>query len=509
MRGPWPDSPGRSRIISTLLAAARTVPAGRVALDDGQQQIAYGELEAVVADEGGWLEASGGERFATLADNGVGWALTDLALHARNAFHVPLPGYFTPAQLLHVLDDAGVDTVLTDDLSRLRPLLSGWRTAGMSGRSGFAMFRRQVDPAGRSRVPPGTCKVTYTSGSTAAPQGVCLSAPQLERVAASLAGATSGLGIERHLCLLPLATLLENVAGIYAPLLVGATALLPPSSVTGMSYAGPDVARMLQAVSKSRPGSLVLVPELLQLIVTAAERGWVVPPDLRFVAVGGASVSASLLHRAETAGLPVFEGYGLSECASVVCLNTPAAHRPGSVGRPLPHAQVRVGPDGEIRVSGVTMLGRLGDEPRSPDTEYATGDLGEIDADGFVYVRGRARNVFITSFGRNVSPEWVEREIAQQPGIRHVMVCGEARPYAVALVSAHRPGVDDAAIERAIATANATLPEYAQVRRWLRVSEPFTFEDGLLTSNGRLRRSEIAGRYRSLLDSLYREAPVS
>src|SRR5690606_12402964 len=147
-------------------------------------------------------------------------------------------------------------------------------------------------------------------------------------------------------------TLLENIAGIHAPLLAGATCLLPPADVTGISYAGPDVSRRLACISSSRPDSIVLVPELLRLLVGAAERSWKVPDSLRFVAVGGAAVSVDLLARAESLGLPVFEGYGLSECASVVCLNTPDARRRGSVGRPLPHARVRVADDGQIMVSG-------------------------------------------------------------------------------------------------------------------------------------------------------------
>jgi long-chain acyl-CoA synthetase len=121
-----------------------------------------------------------------------------------------------------------------------------------------------------------------------------------------------------------------------------------------------------------------------------------------------------------------------------------------------------------------------------------------------VYVRGRMRNVFISSLGRNVAPEWVEREIALQGGVRHVMVHGEARPYAVAIVSPANAEVDDATLARGIAAANATLPDYAQVRRWLRAPEPFSFDNGLLTSNGRLRRGEIRARYATLLDALYR-----
>jgi len=489
-----------------LTASARGRAARvHVALDDGREALGLPELMARVEEEGEWFAAHG-DRFALVADNGTGWAVADLALQARALPCVPLPGFFTTAQILHALDDAGVDCVVTDDPCRMRAMLAGWHTSGVSGRSGLALLRRRLDSSARPALPAGTVKVTYTSGSTGQPKGVCLGSGQIEAVARSLAWATSSLGIERHLCLLPLATLLENIAGMHAPLLAGATSLLPPSDVTGMSYAGPDLRRLLGCIAGLEPHSLVLVPELLRALVVAAERGWRAPSSLRFIAVGGAPVSVELLERADAAGLPVFEGYGLSECASVVCLNTPGASRLGSVGRPLPHARVRIAEDGQIMVCGAAFHGYLGQPPRNPEDEWATGDLGEVDAEGFVYVRGRVRNVFITSLGRNVAPEWVEREIAQQPGIGHVMVHGEARPYAVAMVSAPDPAVSNADLERSIAAANARLPGYAQVRRWARVPEPFSFDNGLLTSNGRLRRAEILARHGALVDSLYAEA---
>jgi long-chain acyl-CoA synthetase len=488
-----------------VLAARIRRVHSRAALADGRQAIAYDELRALVEEEADWLAAHG-ERFGLLADNGIGWAVADLALHSRQLPCVPLPGFFTTAQLQHALDDAGIDCLVTDDPRRCRELLPGWAATGASGRSGLAMFRRQLDAALRAPLPAGTAKITYTSGSTGRPKGVCLGAAQLDAVSRSLAQATDSLDIERHLCLLPLATLLENIAGIHSPVIAGATCLLPPASVTGMSYLGPDVPRLLGCIAEHRPQSLVLVPELLRLLVSACERGWRAPDSLRFVAVGGAPVSVELLERAEAARLPVFEGYGLSECASVVCLNTPEARRRGSVGRPLPHARVRVAEDGQIMVGGVTMLGYLGQEQRRAGEEWATGDLGEIDADGYLYVRGRLGNLYITSLGRNVAPEWVERELTLQPGIRHAMVHGEAQPYAIAIVSVSDDGVSDADIERGIAAANERLPDYARVRGWLRAAEPFSFRNGLLTSNGRLRRHEILERHDALLRPLYDRA---
>jgi len=491
------------------MAAMCGAPDERPALEDGNGRLTYRELRVSLTDEGAWLAAQGGDRFALLADNGLPWAVTDLALHVLGRLSVPLPGCFTDAQLLHALEDAGVDSVLADCPDRLRDLLRGWHIEGRSPRTGLTLFRRVITAAARPFVPAGTIKVTYTSGSTAAPKGVCLSAAHLEGLARSLAAATMPLGIRRHLCLLPLATLLENVAGVYAPLLAGATCLLPSALTTGMSYSGPDTRKLLAAVSAAHPQSMILVPELLQLLTLAAERGWPVPRSLKFIAVGGASVSVSLLERAAAVGLPVYEGYGLSECASVVCLNTPGSHRPGSVGRPLPHAGVQLTDGGEIVVSGSTMLGYLGDEPRPPVGTWPTGDLGEIDSDGYVYVRGRVRNVFITSFGRNVAPEWVERELVQRLPQRPVMVFGEARPYAVALVSGVQDDAEVATVERVIAAANAGLPDYARVRRWARIAEPFNFANGLLTANGRPRRTAIVERHHALLDALYREELAS
>jgi long-chain acyl-CoA synthetase len=490
-----------------LEAALGTHDAQVIAFDDGARTMSFGQLRAALRAERQWLEAEAVQRCAIVADNGIPWALADLALHLAGTPCVPLPGYFTASQCRHALDDAGVDAVLCDAPDRVLGLSPDWRVTGNAPVSGLTLLRRPVFRISDVTLPAGTTKITYTSGSTATAKGVCLGREHLETVAATLAEATREAAIERHLCVLPLATLLENIGGIYAPLLVGARVVLPGLRTLGFSHGALDAGRLIRCIDESRPSSLILVPELLKVLVVAAERGWPVPGSLRLIAVGGATVAPELLQRAASVGLPVFEGYGLSECASVVCLNTPSARRSGSVGRALPHVRVTLDTEGQILVSGPMMLGYLGDDRPSNSTTFATGDRGEIDADGYVYVRGRLRNVFISSFGRNVSPEWVERELVQDMRIGQALVFGEARPYPVAVLSPELATGGPAGIAEAVASANLRLPDYAQVRRWLVAPEPFSVANGLLTANGRPRRARILAEYGARLEALYRAEP--
>jgi long-chain acyl-CoA synthetase len=491
--------------MDTLLRALVAAPPETLAFDDGTRRLNYGELRSEVASESNWLRTRDLPRCALLAENGCGWAIVDLSLLQLRVPNLPLPTFFTPAQMIHAIDDAGVDHVLTDRAADFIAVHPQFTLVAVSPHSGLALLQRpRSTPARELRAD--IVKITYTSGSTGTPKGVTLSAATLLAVAESLGTAVRTAGVQRHLCLLPLSTLIENLTAIYVPILLGAASLLPPSSRTGMHYGQFNPLALIRTVAASQAHSLVLVPELLRVLIAGcnATGGF---PSLRFVAVGGAAVPRSLLTEADAIGLPVFEGYGLSECASAVCLNTPAARRAGSVGRPLSHVRLRIDESGEIHVAGAVMSGYLGDDEFAPGDslarEIATGDIGEIDVDGYVYVRGRRRNRFITTFGRNITPEWVESALLCEPELARAMVVGEAQPFAAALLWP-RPDVrDERDIAAAVARANARLPDYAQVRRWACAPDSPAELQQLLTSNGRLRRDAVLSRHGPQLDSLF------
>ncbi|HLD67429.1 MAG TPA: AMP-binding protein, partial [Pseudomonas sp.] len=254
-----------------------------------------------------------------------------------------------------------------------------------------------------------------------------------------------------------------------------------------------ELPRFLAALHQTQPHSLILLPQLLLALVTAAERGLPLPASLRFIAVGGGRVAPQLLTRADALGLPVFEGYGLSECASVVCLNSPENRRIGTVGTPLGHTQVRLGEDQEVLVKGPRMLGYLG-EP-APDGEWlGTGDLGHFEG-AFLVLHGRKKHQFVTAFGRNVNPEWVEAELVQQLPIAQAWLHGEALPANLAVLVPRFPSTSDTELAAAVAQVNRQLPDYAQVHHWLRAEQPFDGANGFATANGRLRRAALFQHY--------------
>ncbi len=437
---------------------------------------------------------------AVLGDNGPDWVMADLAAMRAGKVHLPLPGFFSPDQMAHALARTAADAVLTDQPERIGALDLGFGITGAW--RGMTLMRRVVAPVA---MPAGTAKISFTSGSTGAPKGVCLSTEGLLDTAGALAERLADLPMDTHMAVLPLALLLENVAGVHAPLLRGSSVHLPPLGRLGwQGMAGFDPAALDAAIDAARPGSLILVPELLKAWTLHLEKTGKRPADsLNYVAVGGARLDPGLLARARALGLPAYQGYGLTECGSVVSVNRPGDDHAG-VGRPLGHVRIRID-GGEVRIKARAFLGYLGAEELQPDNdgglEFATGDLGEFDSHGHLRLAGRRKNLIITSFGRNISPEWVESALLAQTAIGQAVVTGDARPFLSAIL-VPAPGARMEDLDGAVAAANASLPDYARIGRWLG-APPFTVRNGLFTGNGRPVRAAILDHFAAETAALY------
>jgi len=493
-----------SRVLEALDRFAVEDP-DRIALDSATTSFTYKQLLDAVTTLAAELQQTGIQALALAADNSPAWAVADLASIKAKIPLIPVPHFFSPAQIGHLLQQAGADALITDRSESMKALLRGLSIDHQPAQQLSVTLEMIAIETPEIELPDGCAKVTFTSGSTGEPKGVCLQQSKMETVAASLAGTTGAMIEDRHLSLLPYATLLENIGGLYAPLLVGATIVVPGMAAVGMSGAsGLDIERFVMALHTSRSTTCIMIPQMLHALVAALEQGRPRPACLRYIAVGGAPVSTHLLERAEVLGLPVYEGYGLSEAASVVAVNHMGGCRPGSVGKPLPHVDIKFSEDGEILVRGALFSGYLGDAVQTVEDYWPTGDIGYLDEDGFLYLSGRKKHIFITAFGRNVSPEWVERELSIELAIAQCCVFGEARPFNVAVIVAPESASTEA-VQQAVDAANARLPDYARVSAWLMADEVFSVANGLWTGTGRPRREHIFKAYADKINRLYEE----
>lgn len=474
--------------------------ADNIALDDGHQQLRYQVLAQQVASLSQWLTAQEYQRIAIIGPNSLAWVIADLALALAGKICVPVPLFFSARQQEYVLKQANIELLLFTEMhsgSKPTPIPGLWASV------------RQTLSNNTPQLPMTEGKITFTSGTTAEPKGVCLS---WQQQAATCEGLIDALGEQfsngqyRHFCLLPLATLLENQAGVYLPLRLGQQILLLSPASTGLNGSSAlDLNRFAQSLLHYQPASLILTPQLLQALVLLCLRYPTLVKNFRFIAVGGAHCAPALLAQARQLGLPVYQGYGLSEAGSVVALNLPQQNKTDSVGKPLPHIALKI-VDEHILVKGALYAGYLGEAPRAPEQWLDTGDLGTLDTEGYLHIYGRSKHLLISSYGRNISPEWLEAELQLCPAVAQAMVTGDAKPWLSALITL-RPQANPQQLATQIQQLNSQLPDYARLRTLLLLAAPFTQENKQLTENGRLRRSQINSDYAEAIATLYVSEP--
>ena len=464
--------------LGRLVARARRAPDDAVAFGaDGAAVDAatlVDRVAALAAMLGGASSVVG-----VLAEDGPDWMVAALAARALGATLVPLPLFFSAQQIAFVIADAGVTVIAASPSQVMRAAELGLPIAVIEQRTGGegGGFAEPVDRGGPV--------VAYTSGTTGRPKGVLIASGALDTKAFTLAAACAAGPGDRHFSVLPVSLLLELICAVHVVLLSGGEVAFAPRGQGGWSLALPD------AAEAAAPTVSVLVPAQLAAWTAALElAGRRAPASLRLVAVGGAPVAAGLAERAWNVGLPVHEGYGLTECCSVVALNRPGERMAGTVGRPLPGVGITV-EDGEIVIADPSMMTGYLHGAEAPAV-WRTGDLGHFDDRGNLVVTGRRDDVIVTDLGRNVSPGWPEALLLADPAVAHCAVIGGGS-YPRAVIEPARadgPGADALAQSRW-----SCLPDYARPHD-IRIVAPGMFgRSGWLRPDGSIDRRAVAAAH--------------
>jgi len=430
------------------------------------------------------------------APGGIAWVAASLALGATGRTVVPLPDFFSREQLAHIVRDAGITLILATPATRAQAAGFGVpvREIALPPVELAGALPAAPEPDGAARL------VIYTSGSTGRPKGVRLGAAQLLHSARALGEATAAGPGDVYLSVLPISLLLEQVCAVHVALRHGVRVvfggLAAPGGLAGLA-------------ERVRPTLMVLVPQLLAAWTAALDSAaTVAPSSLRFVAVGGAAVPAALAEAAWRAGIPVHEGYGLSECCSVVALNRPGERKPGTVGRPLGGVGVTV-EDGEIVVRSPTVMdGYLNGSVAAATGVWRTGDLGALDAEGRLTVLGRKDSMLVTIAGRNVVPEWIEAMVCADARLAHCILAIDERGALTAILvprdgcAAAFLAMPESRLARHVAALAAAAPAYARPARCVVLAEEDCRQRGWLSGNGRPRRHVIAAAFAAPRETL-------
>lgn len=452
----------RERLAAALASHAEQRP-HHVAICDETLRLTWRELNAWVASIASKLPEG---RFGLSGGNSCAWVVTYIAALLSRRTVVPIPPFFSAQQRAHIARAADLADIVTTN--------EAWR--GLRNEPVFEITkldRAGDNPIREAGVAPNEIDdavVVFTSGSTGQPKGVRLTLGNLLATADGLVQALKVTENDSYLSVLPLSMLLEQVCAVLVPLLTGAASSFC-AEISSQVVAGRPV-DLIDNIARTRPSILVLVPQLLGLLVDqvkSRDNARDLLCSVRYIAVGGAAVGSNAVGEARNAGLPVFEGYGLTECSSVVAINTPQDDYPGTVGKPLPGHRIEI-VDGEICVSGPSvMAGYLGAAQGVSEGRWLTGDVGELRSDGVLLLHGRKDNLIVCSNGRNVSPEWVEAAIVETKLVRNAIVvpAEDGAGLAALLIADWSQDVRAKNIKAVVDKLDNILPVYARPRRFI------------------------------------------
>ena len=559
----------------------------------GWTPISSAELYRSVVGVARALESWGiaqGDRVAILSENRPEWTITDFAALALGAVTVPVYATQTAEQTSYILNDSGARIIAVSTKHQLEKVLTIQRhtpverilvmdavetahAVQMQGLmlQGPANSDPEFDARSRSVVPDDLATIIYTSGTTGTPKGAMLTHGNMaSNIAYSMAAFGFGTKEEVSISFLPL----SHVTARHVDF-----ALLYRGVV--LAYC-PDIAHLARALEEVQPNIFIAVPRVYEKIrervilkatgfpksaiyrwalsVGRAHRAetlagtqpkalsWKMKIADRLVfskvragmggkaeefISGGAPLGRELAEWYADIGIPIHEGYGLTETSPVIAVNTPAAHKLGTVGKPLGNVEVRIADDGEVLVRGPSVFKGYWNSPNETrnafvDGWFKTGDIGDLDNEGYLSITDRKKDLIKTSGGKFIAPQPIENSLKLNPLIGTAVVIGDRRKFPAVLIAPHFPVLEDWAranqvefASREILVANAkvqalyvgiveetnqNLARFEKLKRVLVIAEEFSAADGTMTHTFKVRRRGIEDRYRALIDEMYAQA---
>ena len=540
-----------------------------------------------------------GDRVLLVSENRPEWPIIDLAVLRAGGITVPAYTTNTEDDHLHLLTDSGAAFVVVSNDKLARPLLPAIKktssvkllltlsplTASPEASVETIVWDDALElgdnaadftdnPAETIDAGDLACLI-YTSGTGGKPKGVMLSHGNIRSNVKSAYHVLEelGLGDDVFLSFLPLSHAYEHTAGLFLPIAIGAEIYYAEgleTLSTNLTEARPTIMacvprlyevmrqRILNGISRQSG----LKPKLFAKAVDIGSRAYEAPHSLSFsdrmlnplldrlvrskvrerfggrmkaLVSGGAPLNYDVGLFFTALGLPLFQGYGQTECSPVISVNRPGKVKLKTVGPALPGIEVRFGEDDEILVRGdAVMQGYWQDESSTKrtliDSWLHTGDVGVMDEDGFIQITDRKRDLIVNSGGDNIAPQRVEGIAALEPEIEQVLVYGDKRPHLVALIVPDKEFVSAYAkiegksndltelvqdgefrevIGAAMKRINKRLSPIERIRRFKIMPEAFTIENGMMTPTLKLKRQVIYRKHEQTIAELYAKPAAS
>jgi long-chain acyl-CoA synthetase len=536
-----------------------------------------------------------GDRVAILSENRPEWSTADFAILLLGGVTVPVYATLTPEQTAYTLRDSGANVIFVSTENQLRKIQSilsqtqiqrivvmdRIQIPGNLAASCVVMDQftaqgpvtldPQVESLARGIRPEDLATIIYTSGTTGTSKGAMLTHGNMaSNISCSLLGFDMRPG-QTSVSFLPLshvtarhvdfAMLYHGVTLAYCPFLENLPAALlevRPTVCVSVPRVYEKIYAKTEMLARGFPKRSIYrwslsvgnanKPAILAG-ETPASPAWKIANKLVFSKIrqglggrvetfisGGAPLGRELAEWFATVGIRIHEGYGLTETSPVIAVNTPIHHRIGTVGKILPNLEVRIAADGEILARGPSVFKGYWNRPEETqnafeDGWFKTGDIGHIDADGYLSVTDRKKELIKTSGGKFIAPQPIENSLKLNPLVGTAVVVGDKRKFACALISpnfalleewARTNGVSfssradlianakvQSLYEELVEGANEKLARFEKLKRVVLVPDEFTPENGALTPTMKLRRRIVEDRYRRQIDELYAQAEAT